>query len=112
MWLRPRGLRVTSDTDDSVTSWNAVTDAHYYKVEYRRSSSSSWLHASYTSGTSRTVFGLDPNTAYDFQVRARGDGSSYSHLRQSLDQRVEDHRPSYRLPPASVQLHLPRPVSA
>ena len=27
----PTGLRVTSDTDDSVSlSWNAVTDAHYY----------------------------------------------------------------------------------
>ena len=76
----PTGLRVTSDTDDSVSlSWNAVTDAHYYKVEYRRSSSSSWLHASYTFGTSRTVSGLDPNTAYDFQVRARGDGSPYSY---------------------------------
>ena len=76
----PTGLRVTSDTESSVSlSWNAVTDVHYYKVEYRRSSSSSWLHASYTSGTSRTVFGLDPNTAYDFQVRARGDGSPYSY---------------------------------
>ena len=76
----PTGLTVTSDTDDSVSlSWNAVTDAHYYKVEYRRSSSSSWLHAGYTFGTSRTVSGLDPNTAYDFQVRARGDGSPYSY---------------------------------
>ena len=76
----PTGLRVTSDTDDSVSlSWNAVTDAHYYKVEYRRSSSSSWLHAGYTFGTSRTVSGLDPNTPYDFQVRARGDGSPYSY---------------------------------
>ena len=92
----PTGLRVTSDTDDSVSlSWNAVTDAHYYKVEYRRSSSSSWLHAGYTFGTSRTVSGLDPNTPYDFQVRARGDGSPYSYTYGSLDQRVEDHRPSY-----------------
>ena len=76
----PTGLRATASTETSVSlSWNAVTDAHYYKVEYRRSSSSSWLHAGYTSGTSRTVSRLDPNTAYDFQVRARGDGSPYSY---------------------------------
>ena len=36
----PTGLRVTSDTDDSVSlSWNTVTDAGAYKVEYRRSGS-------------------------------------------------------------------------
>ena len=76
----PTGLRATASTETSVSlSWNAGTDAHYYKVEYRRSSSSSWLHAGYSFGTSRTVSGLDPNTAYDFQVRARGDGSPYSY---------------------------------
>ena len=77
----PTGLRVTSDTDDSVSlSWNAVTDAGAYKVEYRRSSSISWLHAGYVwSGSSDTVDGLDCNTSYYFQVRARGDGSPYSY---------------------------------
>ena len=56
-----------------------VTDAGAYKVEYRRSSSISWLHAGYVySSTSDTVDGLDCNTSYDFQVRARGDGSPYS----------------------------------
>ena len=93
----PTGLRATASTETSVSlSWNAGTDAHYYKVEYRRSSSSSWLHAGYTSGTSRTVSGLDPNTAYDFQIRARGDGSPYSYTYGSpIDQRAEDHRLSY-----------------
>ena len=72
----PTGLRVTSDTDDSVSlSWNAVTDAGAYKVEYRRSGSISWpnatIHAGYVySNTSDTVDGLDCNTSYDFQVRA------------------------------------------
>ena len=76
----PTGLRVTSDTDDSVNlRWNSVTDAGAYKVEYRRSSSSSWLHAGYVySGTTETVDGLDCNTSYYFRVRARGDGSPYS----------------------------------
>ena len=77
---RPTGLRVTSDTDDSVSlSWSAVTNAAVYKVEYRRSGSSSWLHASYVySGTTETVDGLDCDTSYYFRVRARGDGSPYS----------------------------------
>ena len=77
----PTGLTVTSDTDDSVSlSWNAVTDARAYKVEYRRSGSISWLHAGYVySSTSDTVDGLDCNTSYYFQVRARGDGSPYSY---------------------------------
>ena len=77
---RPTGLSVNSDTDDSVSlSWNAVTDAAVYKVEYRRSGSISWLHASYVwSGTSKTVDGLDCDTGYYFRVRARGDGSPYS----------------------------------
>ena len=77
----PTGLTVTSDTDDSVSlSWNTVTDAGAYKVEYRRSGSISWLHAGYVySSTSDTVDGLDCNTSYYFQVRARGDGSPYSY---------------------------------
>ena len=56
----PTGLTVTSDTDDSVSlSWNTVTDAGAYKVEYRRSGSISWLHAGYVySSTSDTVDGL------------------------------------------------------
>ena len=77
----PTGLTVTSDTDDSVSlSWNPVTDAGAYKVEYRRSSSSDWLHASYVfSGVTEMVEGLECNTSYDFRVRARGDGSPYSY---------------------------------
>ena len=46
---------------------------------YRRSGSSSWLHASYVySGTTETVDGLNCDTSYYFRVRARGDGSPYS----------------------------------
>ena len=77
----PQGLEVTSDTDDSVSlRWTAVTDAAKYKVEYKASTSSTWLHATYTSSTSATVDDLEPDTGYDFRVRARGDGSPYSTL--------------------------------
>ena len=76
----PTGLSVTTSDDDSVSlSWNAVTDAGVYKVEYRKRSSSIWLHHGYVySGTSRTVTGLDCNTSYSFRVKARGDGNPYS----------------------------------
>ena len=76
----PTGLRVTSYTDYSVSlDWNGVTHAAGYKVEYRRSGSFTWLHAGYAlSNTSYTVDRLDAGTSYDFQVRARGDGSPYS----------------------------------
>ena len=76
----PTVLTVTTSDDDSLSlSWNAVTDAGVYKVEYRKRSSSTWLHHGYVySGTSRTVTGLDCNTSYTFLVKARGDGDPYS----------------------------------
>ncbi len=78
----PTGLRVTSDTEDSVSlSWDALTGAGAYKVEYKESSAITWLHADYVfSGTSETVGGLDCNTEYSFRVRARGDGIPYSYV--------------------------------
>ena len=76
----PTGLRVTSFDDDSVTmSWTAVTDAHGYKLEYRESDDTTWIHGNYSgSSTSGTIFRLTCNTEYDFRVRARGDGDPYS----------------------------------
>lgn len=77
----PTGLRVTASDDESVSlSWSAVANAAAYRVEYRKSGSTSWTIDGYVySGTSRKVDGLDcPNTSYDFRVRARGDGKSYS----------------------------------
>ena len=78
----PTGLKVTSDTDDSVSlSWTAVTNANGYKVEYRKGSTGSWLHAGYAgSRTSYTVGSLTCETAYQFRVKARGDGDPYSRI--------------------------------
>ena len=91
----PTGLRVTSDTDDSVSlSWNAVTDAGAYKVEYRRSGSISWLHAGYVySNTSDTVDGLDCNTSYYFQGPSAGRRQPlFLYIWQPFIQRVGDDR--------------------
>ena len=91
----PTGLSVTASDEYSVTlRWTAVTDAGAYRVEYRTSTSSTWLVDEYVySGTSQTVYNLACGTAYDFQIRARGDGDPYSLLYGSpLDQRFEDDR--------------------
>ena len=104
----PTGLRVTSDTDDSVSlSWYAVHDAGAYKVEYRKSSSSRWLHASYVySGTSDTVDSLLCNTAYEFRVRARGDGSPYLRSYGNASTSVSETTDECPLAPAPTGLRV------
>ena len=58
-------------------SWNAVTGAANYRVEYRRSSSSNWTTASSSiSGTSYRVTGLACGRSYRFRVAAYGDGTT------------------------------------
>ena len=76
----PTNLSATTSDDDSVSlSWNAVTDANAYRVEYRKSSSPTWLlHGFVYTGTSRRATGLDCNTSYSFRVKARGNGNPYS----------------------------------
>ena len=69
---KPTGLKVTSRSQRTVSlTWNAVTDAIEYKVEWGSSSAT-------TSSTSSTAFGLRCGRTYQFQVRARGDGYPYS----------------------------------
>ncbi len=77
----PTGLRVTASDDDSVSlSWNAVTNAAAYRVDYRKSGSTKWIIGGYAySVTSRTVYGLDCNATYQFRVSARGNGGTYSY---------------------------------
>lgn len=49
-------------------TWSAAARATSYKVEYKATSSGTWLTAGTTSGTSFTVGGLNASTAYDFRV--------------------------------------------
>ena len=74
----PENLSVDDYDDDSVDlSWDAVTGAAPYKVEYRASGSSTWLHGSYAgSSTSDTLDDLPCTTKYYFRVRVRGNGVS------------------------------------
>ena len=76
----PTGINAIAQSDSSIrVTWNAVSNAHRYKLERRFSNSSSWtVVSSDISGTSYTVSGLDCDTTYYFRVSARGDGTSYS----------------------------------
>ena len=58
-------------------TWDAVTGASKYRVEYRTSDAASWTVADDTlTGTTHTVDGLTCDTAYEFRVSAYGDGTS------------------------------------
>jgi len=69
----PTGLRSTGVTEDSITlSWNSVSNAFTYDIQYRRSGTTSWTTMTPSSTTSRTITDLTADTEYEFQVRASG----------------------------------------
>lgn len=67
--VAPTGLKVTAVTTTSVTlSWNKVAGAQSYRVY--RSGASTNVGATDAANNSIVVSGLQPNTAYSFQVAA------------------------------------------
>lgn len=73
----PTGLSVGTVGQNSVPlSWTApstssiATSADGYSVQYKQSSSSTWIDFSTTTNTSISVTGLTAGTAYDFRVAA------------------------------------------
>jgi hypothetical protein len=79
----PTSLSSGSVTSSSATvSWSAVTGAGTYDVDYKASSSGTWINAvTGTSSTSVGITGLNPVTSYDWRVRTNciyGNTSVYS----------------------------------
>ena len=80
----PASLSVSSTAVDSITaSWTAPTDGGdvaTYELRYGKTAEATRLTITGLTGLSRTISSLDPNTRYDFEVRARNaDGvSSYT----------------------------------
>jgi hypothetical protein len=68
----PSGLAGETKSSSSVElRWNAVSNAENYKVQYKKSSDTSWRTAlDDPRSTPYTVTGLDAATAYDFRVAA------------------------------------------
>ena len=77
----PGGLISTAAENSIALSWDAVTNASKYNVEYREASYWRWSPGSDTlTGTTHTVTGLDCESAYQFRVRAYGDGDAYTEM--------------------------------
>ncbi|HMU47305.1 MAG TPA: zinc-dependent metalloprotease family protein [Chitinophagaceae bacterium] len=68
----PSGLASSSITENSATvSWNAVSGANNYTVDYKANSSGTWINAtSATTATSVNLSGLAASTLYDWRVKA------------------------------------------
>ena len=74
----PSGLSRTSSGTTSIgVSWNSVSGATKYAVEYREDGTSNWLSASANvTGTSYTISGLRCSRDYDIQVKSYGNGTT------------------------------------
>lgn len=68
----PTGLTVgTTTSTTAAVSWNSVTDAGSYKVEYKTSSASNWTAVSPNpTTTSCTITGLTSSITYNWRVTA------------------------------------------
>jgi hypothetical protein len=66
----PTGVTVTTVGEETATiSWNAVPNAYLYHVQYKPSTSLTWLQIS-TNLTAYTLTNLVMGTTYDFRVEA------------------------------------------
>lgn len=70
--LPPGGLSATGMTSNSVNlSWNAVSGAYGYTIQYKPVVSSTWVTATNTEFTSVTIYSLSAGTTYDWRVRSK-----------------------------------------
>jgi hypothetical protein len=66
----PTGVTAGSITNDkAVISWNAIANAGLYHLQYKTSTSQTWITIS-TDKTTYTLSSLFPGTTYDYRVEA------------------------------------------
>ncbi len=82
----PAGLSTTGVTTNSATlNWSAVNGANNYDVNYKATSSSTWIPvATATNSFSATLTGLASSTSYDWQVRANCNSGSSNYSSSSF----------------------------
>ena len=83
----PSNLRTTGVSSNSATlNWDAVSGANSYDVDYKQSSSSSWINAATgTTNTSVTLNNvLTASTSYDWRVRANCASASSNYSQSSF----------------------------
>lgn len=73
---------IVAGADVITVSWNAVTDAEGYTVEYKAADATEWTSADAGKVTSYEIMNLEPETAYQVRVQAynttKGVSSEYS----------------------------------
>jgi len=82
----PTGLSNTTPTETSTTaSWNAVSGANNYDVEYKKNTESTWTTVvPATSATSVDLSGLTAGTLYNWHVRANCSGGSGNYVQANF----------------------------
>ena len=83
----PGGLSVTNLASTTATlNWDAVSGALVYTVQYKPTSSGTWINATGgTYGTSVNLYELSPNTSYDWRAYTNcslTEASGYSTIAQ------------------------------
>lgn len=78
----PGGLTASSITTAGATlSWSAVSGASSYDVDYKATTSSTWINkATATTATSVSLTGLTSSTAYDWRVRTNCTSGSSAYV--------------------------------
>ncbi len=67
----PANLGTSNITANSaILNWTATNNASTYQVEYKQSSSNSWINSGNTNNTNFTLNALQTATAYDWRVSA------------------------------------------
>ena len=78
----PTGLAVSnvayaSTYAKQTVTWNAVTNATSYKLEWKKSTDSTWTAETVSGSTSMSFDSRARNTTYDYRVTAIGNGTTY-----------------------------------
>lgn len=75
----PTGLASPTQTANAIElTWSAVDGATGYIVQWKPTDSETWNAQPAVTEATDTVAGLQPETSYDFQVQAQGDGGATS----------------------------------
>jgi Metallo-peptidase family M12B Reprolysin-like/Secretion system C-terminal sorting domain/Bacterial pre-peptidase C-terminal domain/Fibronectin type III domain len=82
----PTGLLNTTPTQTSTTvSWNGVSGALNYDVDYKTNAASTWINAATaTTATSVDLTGLAASTLYNWRVRANCSGGASSFVQANF----------------------------